>query len=145
MEFNQINDKKSCNKYFEKDLQTIIDNFIKAATITCLPLVLKAMIDFMNGGTIEHATKIFFSDRDMFIILVSVVSSATFVTYKYLNRKPLSFVCWVCVGLSFGLYLKTEHINTFRGIMWFLISIIFSFLNILASQYIPKDRRKKEC
>lgn len=145
MEFNQISYKNSHVKYFEKDLETILIDYIKASGITILPLAVRVMIKFLMGGTFEETVRMFFSDRDILIILVSVVSSAAFVTYKYLNRKPLCFICWICVALSFGAYLKIEHIDTFRGIMWFVISIIFSFSNILASQYIPKKRRKEEC
>lgn len=145
MEFNQISCKNVHGKYFEKDLGTIIVDYIKAAGITILPLAVRAMSDFLAGGTIESTAKIFFSDRDILIILVSVVSSAAFITYKYLNRKPLCAICWVCVALSFGVYLNTEKIDIFRGIMWFLISILFSFSNILASQYIPKERREIKC
>lgn len=145
MEFNQISSKKRCMKYFEKDLENILVDYIKAAGITILPLAVRAMSDFLLGGSLKSAAKIFFSDRDLLIILVSVVSSAAFVAYKNLSRKPLCLVCWICVWLSFGVYLNTTYINVFRGIMWFLISIIFSFANILASQYIPKDRRNEEC
>jgi hypothetical protein len=145
MEFNQINYKNSHTRYFEKDLETILVDYIKASGITILPLAVRVMIKFLMGGTFKETIQMFFSDRDILIILVSVVSSAAFVTYKYLNRKPLCFICWVCVALSFGAYLNIEHIDTFRGIMWFIISIIFSFSNILASQYIPKERRKDIC
>lgn len=145
MEFNQISCKNTHTKYFEKDLERIIVDYIKASGITILPLAVRAMSDFLLGGTIENAAKIFFSDRDILIILVSVVSSSAFVAYKYLNRKPLCFMCWICVWLSFGVYLSTGYIDMFRGIMWFIISIIFSFSNILASQYIPKDRRQQKC
>lgn len=141
MEFNQINIQAKDIKYFEKDLETIIVDYIKASGITILPLAVRAMVGLLSGGSFNNAAKIFFTDKDILIILVSVVSSAAFVTYKYLSRKPLCFICWACVWLSFGVYLSTEHIDMFRGIMWFIISIIFSFSNILSSQYIPKNRR----
>lgn len=145
MEFNQLNCKDTHVKYFEKDLEPIIVDYIKASGITILPLAVRAMGILLSGGSIGNAANIFFADRDILIILVSVVSSAAFVTYKYLNRKPLCFICWVCVWLSFGVYLNAEYIDMFRGIMWFVISVVFSFSNILASQYIPKERRKKKC
>lgn len=143
MEFNQISVQAKDTKYFEKDLETIIVDYIKASGITILPLAVRAMVDLLLGGSFNSAAEIFFTDKDILIILVSVVSSAAFVTYKYLSRKPLCFICWVCVWLSFGVYLSAEYIDMFRGIMWFIISIIFSFSNILASQYIPKNRRNK--
>lgn len=143
MEFNQISVQAKDTKYFEKDLETIIVDYIKASGITILPLAVRAMVDLLLGGSFNSAAEIFFTDKDILIILVSVVSSAAFVTYKYLSRKPLCFICWVCVWLSFGVYLSTEYIDMFRGIMWFIISIIFSFSNILASQYISKNRRNK--
>lgn len=146
MEFNQINSTKGKIRYFEQDLETIIVNFVQSAGITILPLAIKAMSDFLTGGTLRSAAEIFFADKDILIILVSVVSSAAFVSYKYLNRKPLCFICWCCVWLSFGVYLsKNENIDVFRSIMWFGISIVFSFSNILASQYIPKKRRNMGC
>lgn len=61
------------------------------------------------------------------------------------RHKPLCAVCWVCVALSFGVYLLTDKIDMYRGVMWFLICVIFSFANILASQYIPKERRNEIC
>lgn len=146
MEFNQINNTKNRIKYFEQDLESIIVDFVKAAGITILPLAVKAMSNLLTDGTFKSATEIFFSDKDILIILVSVVSSAAFVSYKYLSRKPLCFICWCCVWLSFGVYLSdNETIDVFKGIMWFVISIVFSFSNILASQYIPKKRRNVEC
>lgn len=145
MEFNEINCKNSHIKYFEKDLEKILIDYIKASGITILPLAVRAMSNFFMGDTYKNVLKIFFSDRDILIILVSIVSSSAFVTYKYLNKKPLCFICWICVALSFGVYLNIEYIDTFRGIIWFIISIVFSFSNILASQYIPKKRRKIEC
>lgn len=143
MGFNQISYKNSHTKYFEKDLVTILIDYVKASGITILPLAVKVMIKYLTGETFRETMKMFFSNRDILIILVSIVSSAAFVTYKYLNRKPLCFICWACIALSFGAYLKIEYIDTFRGLMWFIVSIIFSFLNILASQYIPKERRKE--
>lgn len=145
MEFNQVNNKDTHIKYFEKDLETIIVDYIKAAGITILPLAVRAMSSFLLGGILENTAKIFFCDRDILIILVSVVSSAAFISYNYLNRKPLCLICWICVWLSFGVYLSTENIDMFRGAMWFVSCIVFSFSNILASQYIPKERRKEKC
>lgn len=145
MAINQI--KYNCNptRYFEKDLESIVIDYIKAAGITVLPLAVRAMFQFMLGGTLKSAAEIFFSDRDIMITLVSIVSSAAFVSYKYLRHKPLCAVCWVCVALSFGVYLLTDKIDMYRGVMWFLICVIFSFANILASQYIPKERRNEIC
>jgi hypothetical protein len=143
MEFNQICSKNTHVKYFEKDLEKIIADYIKATGITILPLAVRAMCGFLAGDTIESIAKIFFTNRDILIILVSVVSSAAFVAYKYLNRKPLCLICWICVWLNFGVYLNMENIDMFRGIMWFVLCMVFSFSNILASQYIPKERRKE--
>ena len=80
MEFNQISYKNSHVKYFEKDLETILVDYIKASGITILPLAVRVMIKFLMGGTFEETVRMFFSDRDILIILVSVVSSAAFVT-----------------------------------------------------------------
>lgn len=145
MKFNQICSKKRNVRYFEKDVEEIIVDYIKAAGITILPLAVRAVSSFLSGGSLENVINIFFSNRDLLIILVSVVSSAAFVTYKYLNRKPLCGICWVCVWLSFGVYLNTERIDTLRGVMWFVISIVFSLSNIFASQYIPRERRNEAC
>lgn len=141
MEFNQISANKKI-KYFEYDLESILINFILSSSVTMLPLVVRSMILFLNGDPIIKSADVFFSDRDMLIILVSIVSSAAFVSYKYLERKPLRYFCWVCVAISFGTYLSENiRIDMSRGLLWFVISIVFSIVNILASQYIPKDRR----
>ena len=65
--------------------------------------------------------------------------------YKYLRHKPLCANCWVSVALSIGVYLLMDIIDMYRGVMWFLICVIFSFANILANQYIPKERRNEIC
>ena len=76
MEFNQISYRNAHIKYFEKDLETIIVDYIKASGITILPLAVRVMIKFLMGGTFKETMQMFFSDRDTLIILVSVVSSA---------------------------------------------------------------------
>lgn len=144
MEFNQIiNNKNSNTRYFEKELGTILLNYFKSATITILPLLIKSLSMVLLGKPPEYAARVFFSDRDILIILVSVVSSSAFVTYKYLNRNFLCYICWLLVALNFGIYINIgyKRLDMFRGIMWFLISVLFSFSNILLSQYIPKERR----
>lgn len=148
MEFYQTNKIQKNIKYFEKDLSSIMVDYIKASGITILPLAVRALFCFLNGNSIKNTASIFFTDRDILIILVSVVSSAAFVSYKYLKRGIIYFFCWMCTWLSFGVYSimpNTGSINMYRGIMWFLFSMICSFLNIFASQYIPKKWRKPEC
>lgn len=87
MSFNQIPSKIKFIKFFENDLETIIIDYIKASGITILPLAVRAMVDFMTSGTLESSAKIFFSDKDILITLVSVVSSSAFISYRYLNRQ----------------------------------------------------------
>lgn len=63
MEFNQISCKKKNNKYFEKDLETIIVDYIKSAGITILPLTVRALSEFLLGNSLNGAAKVFFSVR----------------------------------------------------------------------------------
>ena len=44
MEFNQINYKNSHTIYFEKDLETILVDYIKASGITILPLAWEELL-----------------------------------------------------------------------------------------------------
>lgn len=60
MEFNQINYKNSHTRYFEKDLETILVDYIKASGITILPLAVRVMIKFLMGGTFKETIQMFF-------------------------------------------------------------------------------------
>lgn len=60
MDFNQIDDVQKDTKYFEKDLSKIMTDYIKASGITILPLAVRALFNFLKGGSIEDTASIFF-------------------------------------------------------------------------------------
>lgn len=143
IKFNEICSNETKIKYFDDDLEAILGDFVKNSGMTLLPLAIKALQYFLIGKNIECIANVFFTTSDLLIVLVSVVSSAAFVEYKYKKREILKYVCWELVLLSLGVYLtNTEYLSLSRSILWFLVSLIFSFTNILASQYIPENRRK---
>lgn len=73
------------------------------------------------------------------LTLVSIVSSAAFVSYKYLRHKPLCAICWVCVALSFGVYLLMDKIDMYRDVMWFLICVVFDMCDFFICQYFGES------
>lgn len=144
-QLNIIYNKKS---YFSPDLYYMLNVFAISTLLTSLPLIGFCLYDFFNGSNTDVIISDFFGRRDVFIVLVSILSSSALVKSASIKKKwyhKISrSICWTMMILSLCCYWIVKQIKDVgRSWKWFFGCVLLSLINIIFSQYIPKTRSKK--